>query len=114
MRESTVQDEVCTHAKARGYFVRKVGAEANRGLPDCLFIYAGLFFFIEFKAPGKKATDKQAATMRDIMNHHINCFEVDNIDDGIAVIDAMADYGFITSLELTERVHPRSARTDVD
>lgn len=65
--EADVQEACVKWARKRGYWARKFSSPANRSVPDYLFagipIYAGLEqglkFFVEFKAPSKRATENQ-------------------------------------------------------
>ena len=51
--ERELQRACLKHAKALGFFARKVETPNYRGFPDCLFIYEKRVFFVEFKHPDK-------------------------------------------------------------
>lgn len=63
IRESHIERAVCLWAKGDGWLVFKFSSPSLRGVPDRMFIKDGLIVFIEFKAPHKKPTPLQAATM---------------------------------------------------
>lgn len=87
MRESKVETTVWKYARSKGFAQYKFVSPMNRGVPDRLFIYQGNVFFIEFKAPGKKRTKLQDKIARDIEAQGIRVFEIDNIEDGIKLIN---------------------------
>lgn len=65
--EKDVQKQCVDWARARGYWARKFSSQSQRSVPDYLFakeIMTSkgediLKFFVEFKAPGKDATEAQ-------------------------------------------------------
>lgn len=58
--EADVQSACVKWMRARGYWARKFSSPAQRSVPDYLFSHS---FYgklaVEFKAPGKRATEKQ-------------------------------------------------------
>ncbi len=55
--ERDIEDRVCRYAKTKEWTHRKYTTPARRAAPDRIFLgFPGYVFFIEFKAPGKKAT----------------------------------------------------------
>lgn len=57
--EKDVQKSCVAWARGRGWWARKFSSPANRSVPDYIFGKDGCTVFVEFKAPGKKATDNQ-------------------------------------------------------
>lgn len=58
--EKDVQKQCVAWARARGYWARKFSSQSQRSVPDYLFSHAAYGkFAVEFKAPGKGATDAQ-------------------------------------------------------
>lgn len=86
--ESSIEKAVVKYAKSKGCYVRKFASPSHRGVPDDLFITpAGVVFFVEFKAPGKRPNDLQARELMEIKKRRGNATWVDNTPDGKAVID---------------------------
>lgn len=67
------------------YLLRKAGAyqfwpvQSGYGTftVDCIGCHKGEFFAIETKAPGKKATERQQATLAEIAASGAKCFVID-------------------------------------
>ena len=85
--EKVIEKKVCDYAKRNGIYTRKFTSPARRSVPDHLFLYNGVCFFIEFKAEGKKPTVKQTREIKLIRECKIDCYVVDNINDGTFIID---------------------------
>jgi len=86
--EKTIEAAVCRHAKVRGCLAEKFTSPAKRSVPDRLFTTPkGCHFFIEFKAPGKKPTPKQAKDHNERRARGVSVYVIDDIAAGKAVID---------------------------
>ena len=58
--EKDIQSACVKWMRQRGYWARKFSSPAQRSVPDYLFSHVSYDkFATEFKAPGKRATDKQ-------------------------------------------------------
>lgn len=96
--EKDIEDPVCRYAKNRyGMKAEKFTSPSRRSVPDRLFSVAtlrpgGFCFFIEFKAPGKDASEKQAKDHKARREMGFKVFVVDNIERGKKIVDAMAAY----------------------
>lgn len=64
IRERDIEAKVVALAKKAGWLSYKFVSPSQRGVPDRIFIRDGVVVFIEFKAPGKKPTQLQAATIK--------------------------------------------------
>lgn len=91
MRESAVEKKVCDHAKKKGMAVYKFVSPGRSGVPDRMFIYKGLAWFIEFKAPGKKPTALQKHEIQVMRSQGMRVAIVDNEEDGVDFINSFAD-----------------------
>lgn len=89
MLEKEIETKVCTYAKDRGVLVYKFTSIAHRSVPDRLFIYDGISFFIEFKRPGAKPTAAQCREHGRIREQKVQVFLIDDVDDGKRMIDFM-------------------------
>ena len=89
MNEKDIEKYVVAYARAKGVYARKFTSPAHRSVPDDLFIYGGLVWFIEFKAPGKKATENQLREMQKIEDVGVNTFVCDDRAKGKLIIDLM-------------------------
>lgn len=86
--EAKLEKKACDYARNKGCYVRKFSSPSNRGVPDRLFITpGGVVFFIEFKAFGKKPTALQLRESREILQHGVSAFCVDDYDKAVHVID---------------------------
>lgn len=93
-QESKIEKAVCRHARAKGCYVRKFTSPSSAGVPDDYFLTpAGLSFFIEFKAPGEEPRAMQVREMREINRRNGRAYWVDNIPDGITLVDNMLKVG---------------------
>lgn len=57
--EKDIQSACVAWARKRGWWARKFSSPANRSVPDYIYGKDGCTIFVEFKAPGKKATEAQ-------------------------------------------------------
>lgn len=91
IRESDIEAAVCRYAQNHyGMMAEKFTSPAKRSVPDRLFTMpGGRMFFIEFKAPGKKPTKKQAADHAKRRAMGAQVFVVDGIAEGKTIIDSM-------------------------
>lgn len=86
MRESKIETDVCRAARAAGWLPFKFASPGQRGVPDRLFIRDGRVIFIEFKAPGKRATKLQNYLHDKMRSHGAEVFVIDSLGAGLAVI----------------------------
>ena len=87
MLESEIEKAVCNYAKSKGLIPYKFTSPNRRSVPDRLFCGPnGVHFFIEFKAPGKQPTNKQAREIMRLCNlgHHV--YICDDIEEGKRIV----------------------------
>lgn len=90
--EAVVQTKVVTCARGLGFGAEKFSSPAKRSVPDYLFT-AGIFhFFIEFKAPGKEATDAQTEDHNKRRGRGELVFVCDDIEEGKTIVRNMWAY----------------------
>ena len=87
MLEKAIEKKVVDYAKSKGFFVRKFYDSVNGGNPDRIFIYKGFVFFIEFKSEKGRLTKLQKQTILEITKHGIIALVINNVKDGIDLID---------------------------
>jgi hypothetical protein len=88
--EKKIEDKVVAYAKTKGFLVYKFTSPNRVSVPDRLFVIpGGKVFFIEFKAPGKKAAPKQAREHELLRNQGSIVYLVDDVYYGKLVIDRM-------------------------
>lgn len=80
--EKDIQKAVVEYARSKDILAFKVSSFSTRGLPDYMFIKDGKVLFIEFKAPGKKATRLQEVVIEKIKREKIMVWVIDNIEFG--------------------------------
>lgn len=90
MLEKQIEAKVCAYAKEKGLLVYKFTSPARAAVPDRMFIRPdGRIWFCEFKREGQKATPAQEREHHRLRQHKVSVFVIDNVDEGIAMIDAM-------------------------
>lgn len=88
MLEKEIEKKVCDYAKSKGILVYKFSSPGHAAVPDRLFVMpGGAVFFIEFKAPGKKATHSQLREHLRLIGQGAACHVVDDVDLGTQLID---------------------------
>ena len=88
MLEKDVERKVGDYAKARGFIVFKFSSPSRASVPDRIFISPfGDVFFIEFKAPGKKATPAQQRELDRINKQGACAWCCDDVDFGKRIIE---------------------------
>jgi hypothetical protein len=65
--------------KPREAYARKFRSTARSSAPDYVFVHRGLTLFVEFKAPGKDATDKQRDEHAEIRASGGTVWVIDNV-----------------------------------
>jgi len=96
--EKDIEGPVCKYAISRyGMKAEKFVTPGRRSVPDRMFSVTtvhrcGFVFFIEFKAPGKTATEKQLKDHKARREMGFKVFVVDDVDQGKKVIDSMMQY----------------------
>lgn len=91
MLEKHVESRVCNYAKEKYDFIAyKFTSPARRSVPDRLFCGPrGLHFFIEFKAPGKLPTPKQAREINRLIALGHLVYVIDNPATGKQLVDCL-------------------------
>jgi hypothetical protein len=88
--EKDVEGPVKDYARSHKCWVRKFKSENNRSVPDDIFSTPkGKVFFIEFKRPGKTATEAQQDEHDMMRERGLTVFVVDNVELGKRVVDDM-------------------------
>ena len=90
MLEKHIEAKVCDYAKQRGLLVYKFTSPNRMAVPDRMFVRPdGKIFFIEFKREGQKPTPAQTREHARLQAHGVTVCVVDNVLDGLRVIDRM-------------------------
>lgn len=88
MLEKIIEKKVTDYAKSKGFFAVKQKSDYQRGLPDRYYVNPnGVIIFVEFKALGKKPTPRQQLIINELLKHNCLVFVIDNIEDGIKLIN---------------------------
>lgn len=88
--EKDIESRVCRYAEKRGWRAMKFVSPNYRSVPDRIFFkHPGRVFFIEFKKPGQKPTEKQKREIDRLKAEGFDVFVVDNIEEGKTIIDLM-------------------------
>lgn len=90
MLEKLIEAKVCDYAKTQNVLVYKFTSPSRMAVPDRMFVRPdGVIFFIEFKRAGQKPTPAQEREHTRMRGHKVNVFVVDNVENGMMVIDMM-------------------------
>jgi hypothetical protein len=99
MLEKIIENKVVHHAKSKRWLAYKFTSPSCRGVPDRMFISPdGNVLFIEFKRKGHLPTALQEKKIKELRDHKMKVVIVDNIEQGIALIDEF-DAKIITGSE---------------
>lgn len=91
--EKDVEGPVCRYGRKLGLLVEKFTSPAKRSVPDDIFtvpVKSGVApcFFIEFKAPGKKPTEKQSMDHERRRSMGSLVYVIDDVELGKRVVAA--------------------------
>jgi hypothetical protein len=90
MLEKQIEAKVCDYAKTQNVLIYKFTSPSRMAVPDRMFVRPdGVIFFIEFKRAGQKPTPAQDREHNRLRGHKVNVFVVDNVENGMMVIDMM-------------------------
>lgn len=90
MLETDVEGNNRTYAKKKGVMFEKFTSPSKRSVPDDILTFPnGLIAFIEYKAPGKRATPKQWLDHQKRRAMGCLVYVVDNPDVGRRVIEEL-------------------------
>jgi hypothetical protein len=90
MLEKQIEQKVCDYAKTQNVLVYKFTSPSRMAVPDRMFVRPdGVIFFIEFKRAGQTPTPAQEREHTRLRGHKVNVFVVDNVENGMMVIDMM-------------------------
>lgn len=82
--EKDVEQKWCATAKRYGWKAYKFSSPGNSSVPDRMFIRNGLVFFIEFKRPGKTATENQLEEHVELRSKGMLVWVIDYFDKEFA------------------------------
>lgn len=92
--EADIEGKAYDFAKKLGCWHAKFKSANNRGVPDRIFITPdGAVFFIEFKAPRKKASKQQRLVIDDMIDNHAKVFVTNDLDEAKRIIEDMVTFG---------------------
>lgn len=90
--EKDVQGPSVEKARRRGWWARKFSSQpGNTSVPDYIFGKSGRIFFVEFKAPGKKATDKQKEEHKKMRKQGLTVYVCDNLEPFDRILEQEED-----------------------
>jgi len=81
MAEKDIQSRCVDYARRNHAYARKFASPANRSVPDYIFIWEGLIWFVEFKRHGKRATEQQDWEHGEIRAAGGKVWVIDDIED---------------------------------
>lgn len=90
--EKDIEGKNRVYAKSKGVMFDKFVSEGKRSVPDRMLTFPnGLIVFIEYKAPGKRATEKQWQDHCRRRAFNVLVYVIDDIDAGVWLIDKLID-----------------------
>lgn len=85
--EKDIEGPVCQYARDLGWLAHKFTSPARRSVPDRIFLGpGGSVFFIEFKAPGKRVTEKQGMEIDKLQALGHRVWIADSIAEGKKIV----------------------------
>lgn len=85
--ERNVESKSCGRAETRGWFQSKYKSPGRRSSPDRIFAKHGRVFFVEFKAPGKDATDLQKIKHAEMRAAGLTVYVCDSVEQFMRILD---------------------------
>lgn len=80
MLEKEIEKKCKAIAKKAGWISYKFTSPQQRGVPDQLFIRAGVVIFVEFKREGEKPSKLQIKTINEMRAKGVTVFVVDSVE----------------------------------
>lgn len=87
MLEKVIEKKVVDYATLKGMLSYKFTSTSVKGVPDRIFLFNGVTFFIEFKQLNKKPTKLQEYQIKKIESQNIKVYIIDGIEKGKRLID---------------------------
>jgi hypothetical protein len=86
MRERNTESKCCGRAETRGWWQTKYASPGRRSAPDRIFAKFGRVFFVEFKAPGKDATDLQKEYHKKMRAAGLTVYVCDSVEKFMLIL----------------------------
>lgn len=105
MTESQLEKTGVAYARNLGWLVRKASSPGRVGIHDQIHHKNGVTFYIEYKAPGKRASPKQRKFAKDLLAAGIPsrcCDSYAKAWDFINMMDAYASPANMSSLNILD------------
>ena len=80
MRESKIEKDCVTWAKAQGWLSYKFSSPSNRGVPDRIFLKRGKTVFVEFKTPTGVISPLQVRQIEKIKSYDFKVFVIHSLE----------------------------------
>lgn len=81
MLESKIQTLIRQHLKKEGWFVTKLIACSDNGIPDLLAIKDGRVIFFEVKQKGKNPSPVQKYKIKELIKYGVEAYVVRSVKD---------------------------------
>ena len=88
LSEKDIESRCKAKARKAGWWVRKFFSPKRTAVPDDIFAKEGTVFFVEFKAPGKTATEKQREEHKLMRKAGLVVYVCDDIEAFDGILDA--------------------------
>lgn len=86
MREIEIEQPASEYAESRGWFQDKIMKTSRGSFPDRFYARAGRIILIEYKAPDEEPNGKQLKRHRELREHGVEVFVVDNLDEAKEIL----------------------------
>ena len=84
--EKEIERPAHDYAKLRGWIAEKIMRTGRKGFPDHFFARSGRVLLIEFKRPGELPNRQQLKRHRELREHGVEVFIVDNLDEAKRIL----------------------------
>lgn len=81
--EKDIEKEGCAFAFRRGWYETKVTSPSRKGFPDRFYARKGRIVLVEWKRPGEEPTAQQAKRHRELREHGVEVYVLDNLPAAI-------------------------------
>jgi len=85
--EKEIESKCKKYAKSKGVLAYKWVSPNNRGVTDCIFIYQGKVFFVEFKRQGGRLTKLQIKHHDELRAQGMTVYVVWSLEEGKEMVE---------------------------
>jgi hypothetical protein len=85
LREIEVERPASAYAESRGWFETKIMLTSKNGFPDRFYARNGRIILVEYKAPDEEPKAQQKLRHKELRQHGVEVFVIDNLKDAYVI-----------------------------